>query len=444
MSRPSSRQSALSAHSAASLRSSGSFSPLRASAGWGAPICGRPGASIAQYEPWLKHEWRSPLNSFKYGSAEPVRVSERLLAVGDEASKPVGAKELWNRVDTDELAEAEHRVQMLSGSLRGQQDGTFGGQGTDPSTVSHLAPDLSASWRFGQEPVVGLYDKQAAVSRSRSMPAVRTGAFKPSRSLPSTFAATAGRKTDASEAAAPAATAFSGGGGGDYGDPSAEEAEMQLRAAAAGGAAGGEGRTYAAGGWLTTEQRAWLRETSSSPRSPARVLLASVPGAAIHVPSVSRPGTASRPTTAGSAASRRGSQRKAKQQQQQQQRHGRGGGGMERQQSWGFEAEAEAEVRNRIDQQQRRRARQAEREREVSRIEQWREDSAAAEREAMAMNITGVSDRTGAAAAAARSGAQRPASSSSMIGPPGAAPEGWAVGVTGGSRGHTPHGYLSI
>lgn len=254
MSRPSSRQSA---HSAASMRSAGSFSPARASSGFGAPICGRPGASIAQYDPWLKPEWRPPLNSFKFGSAEPARVGERLLAVGDEPSKPIGVNDLWGRVDTDELAEAEQRVRLLSATWRrGSESGAA--IGASSLSIQGASPEVSASWSFGQEPIIGMSDRQAPSSMYRSTPAVRTGAFRASRGPPRTFAAAAARRTsgspDVGSCSPDVAGATSTGG------------RSPVEAAVA-RTVGGSNVQARSGVWLTTEQRAWLTEPSTAPHT---------------------------------------------------------------------------------------------------------------------------------------------------------------------------------
>ena len=264
MSRPSSRQSA---HSAASVRSAGSFSPLRASSGFGAPICGRPGASIPQYDPWLKPEWRPPLNSFKYGSAEPVRMSERLIAVGDEPSKPVGVRELCGRVNTDELAEAEHRVRLLSATWQSNSS-------TRALSIRGASPEVSATWSFGQEPTVGMYDRRAAVSAPESAPSARTGAFKASRGVPRSFAGAASRKHRGSSDPHDAVTTVSS---------STDAAATEL--------AHVTGAQPRVASWLTTEQRAWL----------------------------AAPGTLSRPSTAGSvgSASKRSGERREQRRQQQ-------------------------------------------------------------------------------------------------------------------------------
>lgn len=312
MSRPSSRQSA---HSAASLRSAGSFSPVRASSGFGAPICGRPGTSIAQYDPWLKPEWRPPLNSFKYGSAEPVRMSERLIAVGDEPSKQIGVRELWERVDTDELAEAEHRVRLLSATWQ-----------SDPSTralsMHGASPEVSGTWSFGQEPTIGMYDKRAAVSTFQSAPSVRTGAFRASRSIPRSFAAAAGRKhrgsSDPPGAASPVAscTGVAASTGPVY------RTDAQARVAS----------------WLTTEQRAWLAAPSM----------------------LSRPSTAG---SVGSATKRVGERREQRRQQQL-----RVASRREPARTAGA-----AVARNRVGHQHRSRARAAEQAGNgISPVEQWR------------------------------------------------------------------------
>ena len=58
-------------------------------------------------------------------------MSERLIAVGDEPSKPIGVRELCGRVDTDELAEAEDKdeycaniiIQYTDGWMNGWMDG---------------------------------------------------------------------------------------------------------------------------------------------------------------------------------------------------------------------------------------------------------------------------------------------------------------------------------
>ena len=60
------------------------------SSSFGAPICGRPGASIAQYDPWIKPQRRSaePERSvLVYARDEPRRLGERLSAAGAQPSR---------------------------------------------------------------------------------------------------------------------------------------------------------------------------------------------------------------------------------------------------------------------------------------------------------------------------------------------------------------------
>lgn len=317
MSRPSSRHSALSAHSAASLRSTGSFSPVRASSGFGAPICGRPGASIAQFDPWLKPDWRPPRNSFKYGSAEPARVGERLLAVGDEASKPVGVKELWRRVDTDRLLEAEHRVRLLSATWRSQSGAPFS-VSTGSLSVRSASPEASASWSFGQEPTIGMYERPGSVGVGQGSPTARTGSFRASRSLPRSFAGAAARPPRGSPEHA-----------------SLVPSSTVVAASTTSAVAGGSGAQSRAASWLTTEQRAWL----------------------------------SRPTTADNASNRRaGVQQREQRRQQQQQRRAaprREPGGPV---AMGWQTEADA--RNQLGDQDQSRARHAQE--ASSSAQQWR------------------------------------------------------------------------
>ena len=148
------------------------------SSSFGAPICGRPGASIAQYDPWIKPQRRSaePERSvLVYARDEPRRLGERLSAAGAQSSRSVCANELFSSLTPSKVDRSERRVSELAGTWHSHLERTY-----SYSRASPDSPEAEASvvaWPH----VAGYTPGSDDVARSTSLPVMRTGSFSPSR-----------------------------------------------------------------------------------------------------------------------------------------------------------------------------------------------------------------------------------------------------------------------